>query len=187
MALSEVDFAQLDGEYFQVMLTTAQTGLADNTVNVVDFGGSGTVIHDTKSNVDTSNDAYEFASSDGVYLITFSAAIRSSTLTTETLQDTAAFLEVSTDKFSSALTGNANQFGVANHMFDDQNHEEGANTLNGTFIYKATASSTKVRLKVYANLASSDTYVVENDINNMLNGTPSANTRCTVLTVVRIA
>ena len=44
-------------EYFHVDLTTEQDSLTDNTTVTVDLGGSGTVKYDTKSNVDTSNDA----------------------------------------------------------------------------------------------------------------------------------
>ena len=181
------DFLSTGKEYFQVMLTTNQGSLADNTSNVVDFGGSGTVIYDTKSNVDTSNDAYELASSDGVYLISFSAAIRSPGVTTERLQDTAAFLEFSTDSFGSTLIGIDNQFGVATHMMDTNNDEEGSNTLSATFLYKVRFSNTKVRLKVYANTSGSANYTVAGNINSMLNGSPSDDTRCTALSVVRVA
>ena len=175
-------------EYFQVFLTTDQTGLTDNTVNVVDFGGSGTVIYDTKSKVDTANDAYEFDSSDGVYLITFSVAIRSATITTETLQELAAYLEFSTDNFSSVLTGNANQFGTAYRTIDDGNQEIGSHILNGNFLYKVTAANTKVRLKAYCNTPTVN-YAIESDLSNMIAGSGAGGSgyRITALSVVRIA
>ncbi len=78
-------------EYFQVNLTASQNGNSDNTATVVDFGAKGTVQYDTKSNFDSSNDAYLLDSSDGVYLISFSIALGStSNINTETLKDVAA-------------------------------------------------------------------------------------------------
>ena len=40
-------------EYFRVDLTTSQTGINEDSEATVDFGGSGTVIYDTKSNFDS--------------------------------------------------------------------------------------------------------------------------------------
>ena len=187
-ASGDPNFFNIAGsELFQVVLKDNQSSLSDNTVNVVDFGSKGLVAYDTKSNFDASNDAYEFASSDGVYLIAFSTAIRSAGVVTETLQDTAAFLEFSTDSFGSTLIGIDNQFGVATHMMDTNNDEEGSNTLSATFLYKVRFSNTKVRLKVYANTSGSANYTVAGNINSMLNGSPSDDTRCTALSVVRVA
>ena len=107
MALSKIDPVTsvdlADTEYFLVNLTTAQTGLTDNTLVVVDFGGKGTVVQDTKSNFDTSNDAYEFASSDGVYMISYSVGVRSDTVTAQKIVESGAVVEFSADNFSIAL------------------------------------------------------------------------------------
>ena len=107
------DFLSTGKEYFEVVLTTAQTGLTDNTLVVVDFGGKGTVVQDTKSKFDTTNDAYEFASSDGVYLISFSVGVRSDTATTEEIVEAGAVVEFSADDFSSTITNENIEFGSA--------------------------------------------------------------------------
>lgn len=174
-------------EYFHVDLTTEQGSITDNTVVVIDFGGSGTVKYDTKSNVDTSNDAYLLDSSDGVYLISFSAGIRSEDpLSTERLIDAAVFAEVATDGSTfAALHGS----GASVH--DSGSDEMGSITLNGSFIYKATTATTKIRLSAYANTVGSGTitWTIGADANDMIQGNPSAstNSRCTFLSVVRIA
>ena len=191
MALSKIDPVSsidlADIEYFHVDLTTEQTGLTDNTTVTVDLGGSGTVKYDTKSNVDTSNDAYLLDSSDGVYLISFSAGLRSpDPLSTERLIDAAVFAEVATDGSTfAALHGS----GASVH--DSGSDEMGSITLNGTFIYKATTATTKIRLSAYVNTVGSGTvdWVIGADVNDVIQGGPSAstNSRCTFLSIVRIA
>ena len=74
-------------EYFKIVLSTDITGLSDVSSNVVDYASNGTIKHDTKSKWDASNNAYEFDSATGLYLITMSAGIRSNTPTTESLYD----------------------------------------------------------------------------------------------------
>ena len=67
-------------EYFKIVLSTDITGLSDVSSNVVDYASNGTIKHDTKSKWDASNNAYEFDSATGLYLITMSAGIRSNTV-----------------------------------------------------------------------------------------------------------
>ena len=74
-------------EYFKIVLSTDVTGLADVSSTVVDYASNGTIKHDTKSKWDASNNAYEFDSATGLYLITMSAGIRSNTVQTESLYD----------------------------------------------------------------------------------------------------
>ena len=187
------DFKPTGKEYFQVFLTTQQNGQSDNTANVVDFGSKGTVIYDTKSNFDSSNDAYELDSADGVYLISFNLGVRSSSVTNETLQEVAAFLDFSTDNFSSVLTGNANKFGTAYRLVDDSSNgdEEGSHVIRAQFLYKATASGTKVRLQVYVNTEGGTNYTVETVAGDMIAGDASGQGfdahNITSFTVVRIA
>tara|TARA_B100001057_G_scaffold20270_1_gene18724 strand:+ start:225 stop:797 length:573 start_codon:yes stop_codon:yes gene_type:complete len=190
MALSKIDPVSsidlADTEYFHVDLTTEQTGLTENTVVTIDFGGSGTVKYDTKSNVDTSNDAYLLDSSNGVYLISFSAGLRSPTVSTEQLIDVGVFAEVATDGSTfAALHGS----GASVH--DSGSDELGSLTLSGTFIYKATTATTKIRLSAYANTVGSGTvtWTVGADVNDVIQGNPSAstNSRCTFLSIVRNA
>ena len=185
------DFKPTGKEYFQVFLTTQQNGQSDNTANVIEFGSKGTVTHDTKSNVDTTNHAYELDSSDGVYLITFSVGIRSSTITTETLQEVAVFLDFSTDNFSSVLTGTANQLSVAHRIIDGNSDELGSFVITGNFLYKATASGTKVRLQGYANTSGSANYTFETVAGDMIGGAAGTqgfgSHNITTFSVVRIA
>jgi len=179
--------AEPNKEYFHVDLTTEQGSITDNTVVAIDLGGSGTVKYDTKSNVDTANDAYLLDSSDGVYLISFSAGIRSEDpLSTERLIDAAVFAEVATDGSTfAALHGS----GASVH--DSGSDEMGSITLNGSFIYKATTATTKIRLSAYANTvgAGTITWTIGADVNDVIQGSPSAstNSRCTFLSIVRIA
>ena len=84
-------------EYFQVQLTSSQTAISDAAEATVDFSGNGAVVYDTKSKFDASNDAYEFDSNGGVYLISFSALICSDAVNTEVLQDVGVQVEVATD------------------------------------------------------------------------------------------
>lgn len=173
-------------EYFHVDLTTEQDSLTDNTTVTVDLGGSGTVKYDTKSNVDTSNDAYLLGSSDGVYLISFSAGIRSSTLSTEQLIDAAVFVEVATDGSTfAALSGSGAS------PIDSSSDKVGSVQLSGTFIYKSTTATTKIRLSAYANPVGTgtNTWAIGADVNDIIQGSPSAatNSRCTFLSIMRIA
>ena len=173
-------------EYFQVALTSDQTGLTDNTANVIDFGGSGTVIHDTKSKVDTTNDAYEFDSSSGLYLINFSVGIRSNTVSTEQIQTAGAFLEFTANDFTSVFTGNTNQYGVASRPMDNASEEEGSHMYNGSFLFKTTQANTKVRMKAYCNTAGAANYVVESEFDGMLGTSVASGYRPTVLSIVRL-
>ena len=91
------DFKPTGKEYFHVDLTTTMTGMADKSINTVDFGGKGTVKYDTKSNFDSANDAYLLGSSDGVYLINFSIGIRSDDMSAEDIIDAIAAVFVATD------------------------------------------------------------------------------------------
>tara|TARA_Y100001938_G_scaffold146646_1_gene225955 strand:+ start:4587 stop:5159 length:573 start_codon:yes stop_codon:yes gene_type:complete len=190
MALSKIDPVSsidlADTEYFHVDLTTEQGSLTDNTTVVVDFGAKGTVKYDTKSNVDTSNDAYLLGSSDGVYLISFSVGIRSSTLSTEELIDVAAFVEIATDGSTFAALN-----GSGASVIDSSSDKMGSIQLSGTSIYKSTTATTKIRLSAYANPVGSgtNTWTVGADVNDIIQGSPSAatNSRCTFLSIVRIA
>jgi hypothetical protein len=128
-------------EYFQVDLTSRMSGNTDSTAVVVDFGGSGTVRHDTKSKFDSSNDAYLLDSSDGVYLINFSILVCSDAVGTEELMDVGAQIEVATD--GSTFTG---LFGQGLRTTDSANANAGSECLSGSYIYKATTATTKLRL-----------------------------------------
>ena len=76
-------------EYFKIVLSTDTNRMQRNILssNVVDYASNGTIKHDTKSKWDASNNAYEFDSATGLYLITMSAGIRSNTPQTESLYD----------------------------------------------------------------------------------------------------
>lgn len=169
-------------EYFQVNLTTSQNGNTDNTATVVDFGTKGTVQYDTKSNFDSSNDAYLLDSSDGVYLISFSIALGStSNINTETLKDVAAQVEVATD--GSTYTA---LFGNGFRVQDNTGETQGSEAISGTYIYKATTGTTKVRLVGEADTSSGVNFdikkqISDNTIDITLTGT------ATYLSVVRIA
>ena len=171
-------------EYFHVDLTTAQTSLTDATSVVVDFGGSGTVKYDTKSNFDSANDAYLLGSSDGVYLISYSLGIRTDDLTDVHLIDAAALVRVATDGSTFVPIQ-----GSASTPRDDDSGEGASLTLSGTFIYKSTNATTKVDLQGFANLLASDTFEFSHNINNLQNAsiTGGDTARCTFLTIVRIA
>jgi len=158
----------------------------------VDFGGKGTVVQDTKSKFDTSNDAYEFASSDGVYLISYSVGVRSDTATTEEIVEVGAVVEFSADDFSSTITNENIEFGSAHRGDSTSTGLTGSTTLVGTSIYKNTASGRKIRLKIYGNTTGSEahTFNIEDNIDDLMGGPTSSGletTRCTRLTVVRIA
>jgi hypothetical protein len=187
MALTKVDPVHgvelADTEYFHVDLTTAQTGLTDNTTVNVDFGGSGTVKYDTKSNFDSTNDAYLLDSSDGVYLISYSVGVRSASLTSEAIVDAVALLRVATDGSTFSPVQ-----GSAAHPQDENANENGSLTLNNTFIYKATTATTKIDLQAYVNASGGNNWAISDDIDDLqagLSGTSGAN--CTFLSIVRIA
>ena len=186
------DFLSTGKEYFEVVLTTAQTGLTDDTLITVDLGGKGTVVHDTKSKFDTTNDAYEFASSDGVYLISFSVGVRSDSATTEEIIEAGAVVEFSADDFSSTITNENIEFGSAHRGDSTSTGLTGSTTLVGTSIYKNTAAGRKIRIRVYGNTTGSDAYTfnIEDNIDDMMGGPTFSGletTRCTRLTVLRIA
>ena len=170
-------------EYFHVDLTTQQVGLTDNSITTVDFGGSGTVKYDTKSNFDSANDAYLLDSSDGVYLISYSIGIMSDDIGNEELLDAGALLRVATD----GSTFSAIQ-GQATHTQDESNNEMGSISFSGTFIYKSTNATTKIDLQGFAASASTFTYEVASSAYTMVEQSFSGGTpRPTFLTIVRIA
>ena len=170
-------------EYFHVDLTTQQVGLTDNSITTVDFGGSGTVKYDTKSNFDSGNDAYLLGSTDGVYLISYSIGIMSDDIGNEELLDAGALLRVATD----GSTFSAIQ-GQAMHMQDESNNEMGSVSFSGTFIYKSTNATTKIDLQGFGASASTFTYEFASSAYNMVEQSFSGGTpRPTFLTIVRIA
>jgi len=171
-----------DTEYFQVNLTTSQNGNSDNTATVVDFGAKGTVQYDTKSNFDSSNDAYLLDSSDGVYLISFSIALGStSNINTETLKDVAAQVEVATDGSTYVAL-----FGNGFRVQDNQGETQGSEAISGTYIYKATTATTKVRLVGEGDTAGGVNFDIKKNISeNTIDINLSAT--ATYLSVVRIA
>ena len=172
-------------EYFQVNLTATVAGIADSTQVTVDFGGSGTVQYDTKSNFDSSNDAYLLDSSSGVYLISFAIAISSDAINTEVIEDAGAQVEVATD--GSTFTG---LFGGSYRPNDSGTTSQmGSVQLAGTYIYKATTATTKLRLAVIADTASSDTYELRRIVNENMQGLQFSTTTAhgSYFSVVRIA
>jgi hypothetical protein len=176
--------AEPNKEYFHVDLTTAQTGNASDSTVTVDFGGSGTVKYDTKSNFDSANDAYLLDSSDGVYLISFSVGIRSATITTEVLKDAAAQVRVATD--GSTFTP---IIGSGGHLQNDGNEELGSLTFSGSFIYKATTATTKIDVQAFAHNSGSAQYIISHHVDNVTDDAPtgSGTARCTFLSIARIA
>lgn len=170
-------------EYFQVNLTTSQNGNADATATVVDFGAKGTVQYDTKSNFDSSNDAYLLDSSSGVYLISFSIAIGSTTsINTETLKDAAAQIEVATD--GSTYTA---LFGNGFRMQDVNGATQGSASISGTYIYKATTGTTKVRLVGEGDTSAGVDFDIKKQINDNTMTDVTLTGTATYLSVVRIA
>ena len=188
MALSKIDPVTsvdlTDKEYFLVKLITNQTNIADATEATVDFSGNGTVEYDTKSNFDTSNDAYLLDSSDGVYLISFGCSICSDGINTEELEDAGCQIEVATD--GSTFTG---LFGAAHRTTQSDNSMAGSTHFSGAYIYKATTATTKIRMVVLADANASATYEVRGRVHsNMHSNTFSTATAYgTYLNVVRIA
>jgi len=171
-------------EYFLVDLTTNQIGIADSTQATVDFGGSGTVRYDTKSNFDTSNDAYLLDSSDGVYLISFGCGICSDSVANEELEDAGCQIEVATD--GSTFTG---LFGGSRRLEDSDSNKQGSVHFSGTYIYKATTATTKIRMDVKADTNGGATYEVRSTVASNMQGLnfSTATAHGTYLNVVRIA
>jgi len=181
------NISEANKEYFHVTLSTRITGLSDNTTNVVNFNSNGIVRHDTKSNWDSTNNAYQFDSADGVYLITYSIGIQSPTVSTEVMVDGAASMLFSTDNFSSVV--NAPAFGNGMRVQNNVGDEGGSIALSGSVLYKNTNANMKVQMRVYGNTAGSATYSVSEQANQMTSSTISdfTNSDCTYFSVVRIA
>jgi sRNA-binding regulator protein Hfq len=178
------DFKPTGKEYFHVDLTTAQTGNALGSTVTVDFGGSGTVKYDTKSNFDSANDAYLLDSSDGLYLISFSVGIRSNNITSEVIKDAAAQVRVATD--GSTFTP---IIGGGGHLQNDANNEFGSLSFSGSFIYKATTSTTKIDVQAFSNNSGTAEYIISQHVDNLVDVAPtgSGTARCTFLSIARIA
>jgi len=175
--------AEPNKEYFRVDLTSAQTGIADEAEATVDFNSNGAVAYDTKSKFDAANNAYLFASSGGVYLISFGCLICSDAVNTEVLQDAGAQVEVATD--GSTYVG---LFGAYARTEVTDGAELGSIAHSGTYIYKTTNTTTKIRLRTKADCNSADTYEIRVGDDNMNSLTFTAtNGRGTYLNVVRIA
>lgn len=169
-------------EYFLVRLDADSAVIASGTDTVVDFGGNGTVIHDTASNVDTTNDAYEFDSSNGVYLINYAVGIRSALLTTEQVIDGYAFLEFSSDTFSTI----DRPFAHVINARDGTGDELGGFVLTKTQLYKVTASGTKVRLVAGCAINSAG-WQIEASLQGMTQGTVPNDSFVTSMSIIRIA
>ncbi len=171
-------------EYFRVDLTTPMSGITDNTDITVDFGGKGTVIYDTKSNFDSTNDAYLLGST-GLYLICFSTSIASDVINTEEVQDAGAQIEVATD--GSTWTG---MFGASYRPNDIGSDGSCSAHLSNSMIYKSTNTTTKIRLRVACDLNDdTDTYEVRATVDaNMqaLQFDTSNDVPITFMTVARI-
>tara|TARA_Y200000002_G_scaffold370446_1_gene366002 strand:+ start:459 stop:1073 length:615 start_codon:yes stop_codon:yes gene_type:complete len=185
MALdSSGNITESNKEYFRVDLTTSQTGIAEDSEATVDFGGSGTVIYDTKSKFDSGNDAY-LLGSDGLYLITFSCSITSDAINTEEIHDAGAQIEVATD--GSTYLG---LFGASMRTNDIDDHGVGSVHLSNSIIYKSTNLTTKIRLRVQCDLSDdSDTYEVRKDVDANMQATTfstSNSVPITFMTVTRI-
>ncbi len=177
------DFKPTGKEYFQVELTTLQDGLTDQTVNIVDFGGKGTVKYDTKSKFDSANDAYLLGSSDGVYLISFSIGIRSDAIVTEQLVDASAAVFIATDGSTYVSV-----HGAGARVVEHTGGRPGSAMFNGSFIYKSTTATTKVLVKTVVNTAGGTYEHSRTSSDNVNTGDSSFDTaNCTFLSVMRIA
>jgi hypothetical protein len=178
------DVAGAVQEYFRVDLTSSQTNIADSAEATVDFNTNGAIAHDTKSKWDASNNAYEFDSNGGVYLISFGCCICSDSVGTEILQDTGAQIEVATD--GSTYAG---MFGAYYRpQIEVTNQGQGSVHLAGTYIYKTTTATTKIRLRTVADTHSGATYEIRVGKENMQSLSFTAtNGRGTYLNVARIA
>ena len=172
-------------EFFQVALTTLQDGISDGVATVVDFGGKGTVIYDTKLKFDSSNDAYEFDSADGVYLIMFSIGIRSDVVATEILVEVGGRVQFSTDNFSNTVARDI-EFGTATRVLNNNSDSMGTMTVTGQYIYKNTSAGTKIRLQGQSN-TTGGSYEFAHATDNMINIAFGPACRCTYLSVIRIA
>jgi hypothetical protein len=191
-ALPAIDGSALTGlssnagsEYFEVDLTTDQASLTDSSNVIVDFGGSGTVVYDTSSNFETANDAYLLDSSNGVYMISFSCGVASNSPITEQIIYAHAGVEVATDgsTYSAYKSGGS-------QMRDSATDSGGSLTLTGSFIYKATTATTKIRLKAFADNAGTSTWRIGSTAANIVQVTGSsdlANAKVTWMSVMRIA
>lgn len=171
-------------EYFQVNLTTDQTGISSQSGVYVDFGGKGTVEHDTASNFDSSNDCYLLDSSNGVYIISYSLGVRSPTITTEILVCASAAINIATDGSTySPYKGNAMQ------IRGDAGNDGGSVTFTNSFIYKATTATTKIKLAANATTVGSANWMIETQAGSMMQDTDSAVTAAhvTFMSVMRIA
>ncbi len=171
-------------EYFRIDLTTSQTGIAEDSEATVDFASNGTVIYDTKSKWDSSNNAYLLGST-GLYLITFSCSITSDAINTEEVHDAGAQIEVATD--GSTWAG---LFGASYRPNDGNDHGVGSVHLANSIIYKSTNLTTKIRLRVQCDLSDdSDTYEVRKDVDANMQATTfstSNSVPITFMTVTRI-
>lgn len=176
--------AEPNKEYFQVEVTTLIDGLTDATTVVVDFATDGTVKYDTKSNWDSANNAYLLDSSDGVYLVNFAIVLRSNDLATEQIIDAAAMIEAATDGSTfSGITGS----GVRGQ--DSADGRVGSVSFAGSFVYKSTTSTTKLRMKARVNAASSGNWEIASNANEAQGSSDSAfdSARCSYFNVARIA
>ena len=169
-------------EYFQVDLTTTQSGIVDGTTATVDFNTNGTVRYDTKSNFDASTNSYELDSSDGVYWVEYSLAVTSDTANTPEIVSTSTTAEFSTDNFSS----------IAYEISEFTRHQNVADALTVTdhhkrsTIFKATSSGTKIRIRGQCNVTGNNTNTVRFAHNAATQG-GQFDGMVTSLTVVRIA
>ena len=171
-------------EYFQVDLTTTQSGIVDGAHAVVDFNTNGTVKYDTKSNFDASTNSYELDSSDGVYWVEYSLAITSDTAGTAELITSTSAAEFSTDNFSS-INSRISEFTRSLNAADalEVSHHHKRST-----IFKATSSGTKIRLKASCNPVgnAASTYRFAHNISTQSSFT-NFDGVVTSLSVVRIA
>ena len=163
------------------------TSIADQTSTVVDFGGSGTVVYDTDSKFDSSNDAYLLGSSDGVYIITFSCGLRSNTLgnTSGDLIAGMSGIEIATD--GTTFVGRKVHSATLRNSDTDNGQSM---TLTGSFIYKATTATTKIRLTAVCEMTGSDTWAIESAGVGLFQTSVTSNlntARPTLMSVMRIA
>jgi hypothetical protein len=191
-ALPAIDGSALTGlpagtEYFEVDLTSDMTALTEATSVVVDFGGSGTVVYDTASNFDSANDAYLLDSSNGVYLINFSCALRSNALgnTSGDIIHGIAGIEIATD--GSTFSGYK-----AEGDSTRNNDTDAAQTMTatGSFIYKATTATTKIRMTALCEMTSTDNWNIESAGAGLLQTSVTTNlntAKVTWMSVMRIA
>jgi|TARA_B100001093_G_C26517603_1_gene880317 hypothetical protein len=185
MALTKVDPVHgvdlADKEYFHVDLTTDQSA-TDNTATVVDFGGKGTVVYDTKSNFDSANDAYLLGSNGGLYLINFNIGIANETITDERMVYTRGGIEIATDGSTYvALKGSGKQ------LRDSASDNGGSVVLSGTFIYKTTNATTKIRINTHTDSVGIGSIICATVSQLTQSTTALTDARPTWLSIVRIA